>query len=59
MYKTVFVIERWHGSVKDGAILAYETQERAEGWLEEIKTIPCSPGEEERSYTVVEIQVLK
>lgn len=59
MYKAVFVIERWRGSVKDGAILAYETQERAESWVEEMKTIPCSPGEEDRHYTVVEIQVLK
>jgi len=59
MYKTVFVIERWRGSVKDGAILAYETQERAESWVEEINAMPRQPDEANWSYTVVEIQVLK
>jgi hypothetical protein len=59
MYKSVFVIERWCGDVKDGAILAYETHERAKSWVEEIATMPRCTDEANWSYTVVEIQVLK
>lgn len=57
MYRTVFVIERWKGGVKDGAILAYDTQERAEGWIELISKSTRSP--EDWTYTWVEIQVLR
>lgn len=57
MYRTVYVISRWRDGICEGPVIAYDTEERANGWLDEMSKMQFTdPGIE---YTVTVVQVFK